>query len=403
MVREDRTNDNAVLLLIVGLVASFLLYKMIFMPRPGYDYNFGYLYGRDFPNFWAGGLAAVNGKVAILTDIDTYNAWLHGMLGGDVGSRYHYVFSYMPNVLPLLAPLGLMSYAAALYTFTAVSIALAAAMGWWVAGRDRFAGLLMALSPGLFATVFNGHPDMFLAALLVPGLLLMQRRPVVAGLLLGLATVKPQLGLLVALVMLISGNWRAVAAACVSASVLVGLSVFFFGIHPWIAYYSNIVPHQLADLHQIYDKVFVYFIPTPFAIFTWLGLPFAWVEALQFACALAAAAAAVYVWLKSDDEALRALVVVLATALCLGYFNNYDLTMLALAQVAFLYRSPLSAELSRPLHVVLWIVAAVSPVMAVLGAPLGALGLAWCLVALVMAVRQRPSVEVAEVASGHAR
>jgi hypothetical protein len=141
-------------------------------------------------------------------------------------------------------------------------------------------------------------------------------------------------------------------------------------------------------LQQIYDKSFVYFIPTPFAIFTWLRLPFAWAQALQAGCGLLAAGASVYVWLRSRDEALRTLGLMLATALLLPYFNNYDLTMLALAQVVFLYRSPAALQMASPVHVVLWTVAALSPVLAVIGAPVGALALALGLVVVVMLARR---------------
>jgi hypothetical protein len=361
---------------------------VIFMSAAGYDYSFGYLYGRDFPNFWAGGRAALSGEVAILTDLDAYNDWLHEMFGGDVGRRYHYIFSYPPNVLPLLAPLGLLGYGAALYVFTAVSLALAAVLGWWLSGRAWFAGLLMVLSPGLLASIFNGHPGMFLAGLLVPGVLLLERRPAIAGLLLGLATVKPQLGLLVMLILLVRCNWPAILAALASAVALAGLSLVLYGIEPWIAYVAVIAPRQVAVLQQIYDKSFVYFIPTPFAIFTWLRLPLAWAQALQAGCGLLAAGASVYVWLRSRDEALRTLGLMLATALLLPYFNNYDLTMLALAQVVFLYRSPAALQMASPVHVVLWTVAALSPPLAVFGAPVGALALALGLVVVVMLARR---------------
>jgi hypothetical protein len=44
--------------------------------------------------------------------------------------------------------------------------------------------------------------------------------------------------------------------------------------------------------------------------------------------------------------------------------------------------------MARPVHVVLWTVAALSPVLAVFGAPVGALGLALGLVVVVMLARR---------------
>jgi len=390
-VRDARINAIALMLLAAGLVAALLVYKAIFMPSAGYDFNFGYLWGRDFPNFWMGGRAALSGKVAVLTDIDAYNAWLHRLFGGEAGLSDRYVFSYPPSVLPLLAPLGALSYGTALYVWSALSMAVAAIMGWWLAGRRRLGAVLMAASPGLLVTVFFGHPDMFLAALLVPGLVLVERRPVIAGLLLGLATVKPQLGLVIALVLLVRLNWRAIAAALASAAALAALSVALYGIEPWRAYFTVIAPFQAGVPHLIYDRHLFYFTPTAFAVFAWLRLSFDGAMALQLACGAAAAAAAVYIWVKTRDETLRTLAVLLATALTLPYLNVYDLTVVTLAQVAFLLRSPAALTMDRPLHLALWIVPAAAPLMALAGLPLGALALAWALLSLVALARRGES------------
>ncbi len=388
MQRESDLQPTVKLLLFGGIIAVILLYEFIFMPSTGYDHNFGYLYGRDFANFWAGGLAAVQGKVAILTDVDGYNMWLNGLLGHGVGVSTHFVFSYPPNILPLLMPFGFMGYATALYVYTAASLVLAAVLGWWLAGKDRIGALLMVLSPGLMATIFNGHPGMLLAGLLVPGMLLLERRPILAGVLLGLATIKPQLGLLIAVIMLIRFEWRAILAALCSASALILLSLALFGREPWIAYFSIIAPRQVEVLHVIYDENFFYFLPTPFALFNWMGFSFAWAQGLQAVCSVLAASASIYIWLTCRDLGARVLAVFIGTTLILPYFNNYDFTMLALAQVVFLYHSPSALRLGQPLHLGLWTVAALSPPIAVLGPQIGALPLAAGLAGLVVLARR---------------
>lgn len=393
-VRYGRIQAMALVLLAGGLVASLLVYKAIFMPSAGYDFDFGYLWGRDFPNFWMGGKAALSGKVAILTNINAYNIWLHHLFGGDAGLADRYVFSYPPDILPLLEPLGDLSYGTALYLYSALSVALAAFMGWWLSGRVRLGAVIMALSPGLLVTVFFGHPDMIIAALLVPGLILLERRPVIAGLLLGVATVKPQLGLVIALVLVVRFNWRAIAAALVSAGLLVGLSVILYGVAPWLSYFHVIIPFEEGVPKLIYARHLFYFTPTVFAVFAWLRLPFNWAMGLQLACGAAAAAIALYIWTKSKDEALRTLAVLLATTLFLPYLNVYDLTVVVLAQVAFLFRSPAALNVSRPLHILLWIVPALSPLLALAAGPLGALGLAWGLASLAVLAHRGESAYI---------
>ena len=73
---------------------------------------------------------------------------------------------------------------------------------------------------GLFETWINGHPDALAILPLTAGLAVIARRPACGGLLLGLATVTRMQMLPVAMVQLLHGSWRCVAAAIGVAVVI---------------------------------------------------------------------------------------------------------------------------------------------------------------------------------------
>ena len=57
------------------------------------------------------------------------------------------------------------------------------------------------------------------------------------GIAFGLLTVKPQLGLLVPVLLIAQGNWRTFFAAAATALVLAALSVLVYGAEAWQAYF----------------------------------------------------------------------------------------------------------------------------------------------------------------------
>jgi hypothetical protein len=79
--------------------------------------------GRDFPNFWIGGVLAIEGKLDLLVDFDGYNELIF--------QTFHYnprgfVFSYPPNILPFLVPFGALWYPLSVVLWSAGNLWLTA-------------------------------------------------------------------------------------------------------------------------------------------------------------------------------------------------------------------------------------------------------------------------------------
>jgi hypothetical protein len=67
---------------------------------------------------------------------------------------------------------------------------------------------------------------------------------VLAGVLFGILTVKPQLGRLLPAILLLDRRWLTIASAVVTTAVLVALTSMLFGWQVWIEFYQKAVPQQ---------------------------------------------------------------------------------------------------------------------------------------------------------------
>ncbi len=99
----------------------------------------------------------------------------------------------------------------------------------WSGGVQRQHLLFLAVAPGVAVNVFFGQNGFVTAALLIGGLANLDRKPVLAGVLFGILTIKPQFGLLLPVLLVMTGRWRVIAAAVVTTAVLVALTSLWFG------------------------------------------------------------------------------------------------------------------------------------------------------------------------------
>jgi alpha-1,2-mannosyltransferase len=200
------------------------------MSRNGIGHD-GQPIGTDFASFWNAARLALAGEPLIPYDIQAFaKAQQEAM-----GPIPFYAFFYPPSFLLLLAPLGALPYLAALAAFLGLSFALVV----YAASRivpTRVALLTLAAAPAFFIALGHGQNAFLLAGLLGLGLVLLDRRPIAAGLLIAAASIKPQLGLLIPVALLCGGYWRALIAAGLGTLGLAGLTGVAFGPEIWQAF-----------------------------------------------------------------------------------------------------------------------------------------------------------------------
>jgi Glycosyltransferase family 87 len=286
----------------------------------------------DFVGVWAAGRLALEGHAAAVYDWPTHKA----MEVLALGHPFHgyYGWHYPPTFLFVAASLALMPFTAAyvLWTFGTFPAYLAAIRA--IVG-DRSGWLLAAAFPAVLSNFVVGQNGFLSAGLFGGVLLFIERRPIMAGVLLGLLTYKPHLGLLVPIALVAGGYWRVFVTAGIVAALMAAASWAAFGIEAWQAFVANIghtsrafLSDGWADWHKL---------QTAFGLVRSLGgsEPLAWT--VQAIVALAAAASVVFVWRSRAAHEVKAATLSTAALLATPYLYTYDLVVLAVP-LAFLFR-----------------------------------------------------------------
>jgi hypothetical protein len=304
--------------------AAVYLLDLFRQTRVGLTNGAGRPFGDDFINYWTGGRLALVGRAQEVYDGPAYHAFQQHLVGGPL-QAYH--FSYPPVALLLLAPLALIPYATALFAWLVVS-----AIAYWRALKPvaRRSALLLALAtPALFINAVGGQNGAWSAALLGGGLCLLDRRPWMAGILFGLLIYKPQLGLLLPLALISGRRWKPLAAAVVTASGLIALSIVVFGAQAWAEYAHNLSIMRRIELEDgsgVWRRMV-----SVFVMARRLGVPAAAAYAVQSASALFAAGMVAWLWLRDAPAPRRYAGLILGACLATPYLQDYDLVMLTFA------------------------------------------------------------------------
>ena len=283
------------------------------------------LVDRDFANYWVAGRLVLSGEHLDLFTHSRYFPHLQELFGANYQIR---AWSYPPHYLLFVWPLGFVGYKVGFIAFmggTLFLFALAAA-----AFRREYAPtadlriLLLAIL-GYVLMMFVAAQNGFLtAALLLLGLAYMRRRPLVAGIAFGCLTIKPQLGLLIPLLLLYDRNWRTIGWALLASALLVALSAAMFGIASWAAYVTDALAYQRSVMTDWYG-IFLRMMPTVFGSVRTLGFSPATATQAQLPVTICAFAAVLWLLYRERDGLRRAFTVTCATFLVTPYAFNYDM------------------------------------------------------------------------------
>jgi len=324
-----------VAVLAIVLAAALNQYRLYLVQLDGLRDLSDYVLGRDFVNYWMGGRAVVEGRLDTLLDAGPYLHWLREAFWPEL--PFHN-WSYPPHYLFLVAPFGLMAYPAAYAAWYGTGLlALGATVRGMRLGLPPWL-VVAALAPVGLVNLLYGQNGLILGALLVGGLWWRDSRPWMAGVLLGLLTVKPQLGLLVPVLLVMQGNWRTIAAAAVTTMVLIVLSGSVFGWSTWHDYRALVAPLQVQIMTEGIG-FFTSMMQTPFRAARALGLshPQAW--SIHAGFALVALALVLHAAWRLRGRAGRqgaTAVTLAATFVVSPYAMSYDMAALSCAVLAWI-------------------------------------------------------------------
>jgi alpha-1,2-mannosyltransferase len=276
----------------------------------------------DFIEWWSASSLVLGGSPAAVYDNVRLWATEKSIAGAGVGFT---PFPYPPIYLLMIAPLAYLPYLGAMLLWSVIGL-IAYAL---ILGRIEPRGLLLALVfPGAFLSLISGQNGFLTITLLGTAVFCLDRRPILAGLILGLCAYKPQLASLVPLFLCVTARWRTLVASAASLALFGLLSCAAFGWHIWPAFFHSIqftrvvVLEHGAPRWQKFETVFS-------AARMWgFGIEASYL--FHFSVAIPAVAAAVVVWRRASVVELQAAALVLATMLVTPHLLEYDTVLLAL-------------------------------------------------------------------------
>lgn len=306
--------------------------------------------GADFISFWAASDIALSGSPARAYDEATIVAAERRALpkAEDV-----YPWFYPPPYQLVVLPLALVPYLWAYGLWLALLLAIYVA-AFRAAFRDPAPFWLAIGASAVFVNALHGQNGLLTAALATGGLLLLERRPLLAGVLIGALCYKPHLGLPLGVLLLAGAHWRAAVGATMAVAALCALSALVLGLDTWRAFLASaptaraVLESGAAPWHKM---------ASVFAAVRLAGGDIALAYILHGLVALVVLAATAQAWRRSASLELKAAVAVLAAPLVSPYLFGYDLAVTVLA-LGLLLRDGFARGWlpgMRPAIVVLWL------------------------------------------------
>ncbi len=279
-----------------------------------------------------------HGNLALLLDATRFTAvlnsthtnWLQAPL------LFH-PWVYPPYTLLLALPFAILPYGVSYISFQVLTLVglLWALWPWRPPGRPR--GLFVCgvlLCPATAFTIGAGQDSFLFASLVMAGFWLRARRPMAAGILLGLLAFKPQLAILVPVALLACGAWRTIMTAAATCLALLSVSLVVLGAELWRGWLHLFLSGDAA--FQTWVNQGRLHGQSVFACLHILGAPDRAANLGQF---VAVGLAGTCVWIAFRGplpSALKLAVLLCGMILGAAHVGNYDAVMLGIAAMLVL-------------------------------------------------------------------
>jgi hypothetical protein len=338
------TRERIRLWALAVLVASLAGIGFLLATSNGLNDYQGRPLGTDFSNFYVGGTYVLDGTPGLAFDPQLQHAREQAIFGA---AAPFYGWVYPPFLLYVSAALALLPYTTALAVWQGSTLLLYLGMLRAVlrsvkAPPEDYASplphdplwLLVAVaSPAAFINIGHGQNGFLTAALIGMALVLLDRRPILAGILLGLLSYKPQFGVVIPLVLIASARWRPFISASATVLVLVIVTTLAFGPDIWRAVFDSMPFAREAVLEQ--GGTGWHKIQTVFSWVRMWGGSVHLAYTLQGVVTVTVVGALVWLWRSDAAYPLKAAALIIASILATPYSLDYDFVVLAPA-IAFL-------------------------------------------------------------------
>lgn len=292
----------------------------------------------DFISFWTSSYLVLKGQAAQAYDYSVLNEIQLRMY--DQGGL---PFMYPPTWLLVVSPVALLSYNPAALVYEGLqALALVVACRFLVRGEAPL--WILVAFPAVMFGIMHGQNTALNTALLAGAFAALDRnRPLLAGLLIGLLSYKPQIGVLIPIALLAGREYRVFAAAAITTLAFAAVSWLVFGTEVWRAFFETIgFAREWLMSGQVPANKYA-------SILGWLrqfGIGNTAGMIVQSGFALTAAAAVIWSWRADLPLTVRAGLLVTGTCLATPYLLDYDLGVLVIPALMLVREGNRSGYLS---------------------------------------------------------
>jgi alpha-1,2-mannosyltransferase len=278
--------------------------------------------GTDFVGFYAASRLALAGRPELAYDVAAHWAAQKALFGPKLG---YTAFFYPPPALLLSLPLAFAPYFWSLAAWLAATgYAFYRVLRAYLPSLDLIAFLAF---PAVFVNAAHGQNGFLTAALIGGGLLVMNARPVLAGVLFGAMAFKPHLALILPFALVFARRWTTLIVAAATAAALSAASLGAFGLSTWAGFLADApLARSALENNLVGDEK----MQSVFAAVRLLhgSRAFAW--AAQIATALCVIGVLWRLERRSFRGPGEAAAIVCAGLLASPFLLDYDLTLIAI-------------------------------------------------------------------------
>jgi len=288
----------------------------------------------DYLPLWTAGHMALTHPARLynFSAITDAQRWLIGRLNRERP------WIYPPSALLMFSPLSLASFWTSTVVWVTATIAALVGAALKFVPRDRVLGLvLIAALPATSLTVVASQTTFLTVCATALGVLLVERRPILAGVLLGLAAcLKPTALVFLPLAYLAARTWRPFLATAATGLAVAALTTLWLGPAVWLDWLRALPRFEHIVL---YDPAFLPSMISPASAGVHLHLAADVMLALRAVCTVAGGALVWWVWRRRSDPAFRLIALMAAGLLASPYAMRYDAALFVVPAVALICRA----------------------------------------------------------------
>ncbi len=289
--------------------------------HPGVGGGTGRPGASDFLSFWTAGRLALAGHAADGWNLTVIGQAEHDTVTMPAGEVL--AFFYPPTFLLLCAPFALLPYLPAFFAFVAAQTCVLVWLLWRILPASF--GLLAVLGfPGLLLNAATGQNGFISAACLAAPVIWLQRRPVLAGVVLSVLVVKPHFAVCVPVALLAARRWRALFACGAAAFGWLVLAWLVLGTAAYQGFLSSLPAVRDALENHAEDWAKLQSVFTAARLF---GAPRGVAYAAQIVFAVAVIAVLARLAWRRPGAGAEGAALAAAALLCTPHVLDYDLAV----------------------------------------------------------------------------